>query len=73
MIDGKTALITGAVTDIGRASALRLAREEVNLTINYSRSEKEAHATRRDCEALGVQSLLYSATLRQRPLETNKE
>ncbi|MGD9289743.1 MAG: SDR family oxidoreductase [Desulfobacterales bacterium] len=61
MLNGKTALITGAGTGIGRATALRLAREGVNLTINYSRSETEARTTRKDCEALGVQSQLFQA------------
>jgi 3-oxoacyl-[acyl-carrier protein] reductase len=61
MIKGKTALITGAATGIGRSIALRLAREGVNITINYSRSEEEAHETEKECEAFGVQTLLFKA------------
>ncbi len=57
VLKGKVALITGAATAIGRATALRLAKEDVHVTINYSRSEQEARETQKEVEALGVQSL----------------
>jgi 3-oxoacyl-[acyl-carrier protein] reductase len=63
MLKGKTALITGSATGIGRAIALRLAREGVHVTINYSKSEKDALETQREVEALGVQSQLYKASV----------
>ncbi|MGG1658485.1 SDR family NAD(P)-dependent oxidoreductase [Brevibacillus sp. NRS-1366] len=63
MLQGKVALITGAATGIGRATALRLAREGVHVTINYSRSEQEAHETQTEVEAHGVQTLLYQANV----------
>jgi 3-oxoacyl-[acyl-carrier protein] reductase len=61
VLKGKSALITGAATGIGRSIALRLAQEGVNVMINYSRSEKEAYETKRDIESLGVQTALYRA------------
>jgi 3-oxoacyl-[acyl-carrier protein] reductase len=61
LLKGKVALITGAATGIGRATALRLAREGVHVTINYSRSEQEARVTQAEVETHGVQSLLYQA------------
>lgn len=61
MLKGKVALITGSATGIGRAIALRLAREGVHIIINYSRSHKEALETQKDIEACGVQSLLAQA------------
>ncbi len=61
MLKGKTALITGGGTGIGRAISLRLAREGVNIAINYSSSEEEARETRSEVEALGARSLLYKA------------
>ena len=56
-------MMNNPATGMGNFS-LRLAQEGVNLTINYSRSEKEAHATRRDCEALGVHERLAGFGLR---------
>jgi len=41
-LDGQTAVITGAVRGIGRAIALRLAKSEANLIINYYQNEAAA-------------------------------
>ena len=61
MLKKKTALITGGATGMGRAIALRLAKEGVDVAINYSRSEKEALETKSEAEALGVKSIICKA------------
>lgn len=61
MQERKVALITGAATGIGRAITLRLAQEDINVVINYSRSEQEARQTQKDVETYGVKSLLHRA------------
>lgn len=61
MLRGKTALITGAGTGIGRSIALRLAAAGADIAINYSRSEKGALQTRKEAEGLGVRSMVYKA------------
>jgi 3-oxoacyl-[acyl-carrier protein] reductase len=60
-LQGKTALITGGGTGLGRAIALQLAREGVNLAINYSRSADDAEKTANDAAAIGVKAVTLKA------------
>ncbi|MEX1021939.1 MAG: SDR family oxidoreductase [Dehalococcoidia bacterium] len=53
---GKRALILGGSRGIGRAIALRLAREGCDVVVNYARSAEAAEQTAADCRALGVAS-----------------
>lgn len=59
----KVALVTGSATGIGRAVALRLAKEGLAVAVNYSRSEKEAQETLREVEKLGVPAILCKASV----------
>ena len=53
---GKRALILGGSRGIGRAIALRMAREGCDTIINYARSADAAEQTAADCIELGVAS-----------------
>jgi NAD(P)-dependent dehydrogenase (short-subunit alcohol dehydrogenase family) len=57
---GKTVLVTGASSGIGRATALRLARHGANLVL-VSRSEKTLSEVRQECEAAGASTLVAVA------------
>ncbi|HUY81364.1 MAG TPA: SDR family oxidoreductase [Acidobacteriaceae bacterium] len=65
MLDGKTALVTGAAKRIGRAIALALAEEGANVAITYRDSGEQAAATVGEMEALGVRALAVRADLRK--------
>lgn len=62
-ICGKTALVTGAAKRIGRAIALALASEGMNLILHYHRSAREARQTQKEAERLGVCVHLIQADL----------
>lgn len=55
---GKRALILGGSRGIGRAIALRLAREGCDLVINYARSADAAEATATDARRCGVSATI---------------
>lgn len=60
-IKGKTALITGASKRIGRAIALALGAEGVNIVIHYGSSANEAESLARELADLGVKSWVLQA------------
>ena len=58
-----TALVTGGAVRIGRAIALRLARDGVAVAVHARRSLGEAEETAASCRALGVRSVVLEADL----------
>jgi len=57
----KVALVTGSATGIGRAVAVRFAKQGMAIAVNYSRSEKEANETVAEIEQHNVPALLCRA------------
>ncbi len=69
-LKGKVALITGASRGIGRAIALRLADEGVNIAGNYLSNEDAARKTVEDLTAKGVTAAMFQANVGD--LDTHK-
>jgi 3-oxoacyl-[acyl-carrier protein] reductase len=57
----KNALVTGSSSGVGRATALALAAQGVNVAINYSRSAGAAEAVAAEVERLGVKVICERA------------
>lgn len=56
MLNGKTAVITGASRGIGRAIALKFASLGANIAIIYAGNTEMAEKVKAECEALGVKA-----------------
>jgi 3-oxoacyl-[acyl-carrier protein] reductase/pteridine reductase len=65
LLEGRTALVTGAARRIGRAIALALAAEGAGVAITYRGSKDEAFATVKDLEAHGVKATAVFCDLTQ--------
>jgi enoyl-[acyl-carrier protein] reductase III len=59
----KVALVTGSSRGIGRATALRLAKEGYDIVINYARSKSAAIETAAEIERLGRKVLVVKANV----------
>jgi len=57
LLEGKTLLVTGASTGIGRAVAIGAARHGANVAINYLRDEEGARSCVEEIEALGGEAI----------------
>ena len=61
LLEGKTALITGAARGIGRAIAMRFAQEGANIAFTDLVIDENGKATEAEIEALGVKCKGYAS------------
>jgi enoyl-[acyl-carrier protein] reductase III len=59
----KVALITGSSRGIGKATAIRLAKQGYDIVINYARSRSAAQEVANEIEALGRKVLIVKANV----------
>jgi len=60
-LDGKAAIVTGASSGVGRATALALAERGCAVLVNYSRSEEAAEEVAASAREKGVRSFAFRA------------
>jgi len=63
MLQGQTAVVTGASRGIGRAIALELAKNGANVIVNYSGSEAKAEEVVGEIQELGVKAVKVQANV----------
>ena len=61
LLEGKTALITGASRGIGKAVALAFAKEGANIAFTDLKYDETAQATEKEIAACGVKAKMYAS------------
>ena len=61
LLEGKTAIITGATRGIGKGIALTFAKQGANVAFTYSSSDEAAIALENELAALGVKAKSYKS------------
>ena len=62
-LEGKTAIITGASRGLGKGIALELAREKMNIVLNYvsDSSKEQVQELQKEISSLGSNSIVVQA------------
>lgn len=63
MSNRKIALVTGASRGIGKAIAIELAKNNVNVVINYNKDEQEAVAVVEEIKRIGIEGIAVKADI----------
>lgn len=63
MLEGKTALVTGASRGIGKAIALELAKHGANVAINFSGNKEMAEAVAKEISEMGNKAITVQANV----------
>ncbi|MBU2044630.1 MAG: 3-oxoacyl-[acyl-carrier-protein] reductase [Candidatus Omnitrophica bacterium] len=64
MLNNKTAIISGASRGIGRAIALKLAKDGANISFNYLKSEAAAKELESELKSRGVKAKAYQVDIK---------
>ena len=61
LLQGKTAIVTGATRGIGKGVALKLAEQGANIAFTYVSSEEKALALENELKAFGIKAKAYKS------------